>query len=300
MAKLKNSIQKNKMKKKTNCTNSTYPKNSIVSTNWQKLSETLKLHPVIEKKSNIFNMNKTKNNKSKQKNKSKSKNKIKLIQEEIWFDGVDKDLLNLPETSNKNNLLSRPEPQTSDITKAVAIDCEMVGVGDDGKESMLARVSIVNSQCYCIYDKYVKPRETVTDYRTSVSGIRPEDLENGEEFEVVQKEVYDILKQRILVGHAVHNDLKVLYLDHPKKKIRDTSKYKPFRKLTKGKTPSLKALAKEILKIQIQESEHNSVQDAQASMRLYTMHRKKWEYDLFKKRIDSSKKKKQIDKINKQ
>lgn len=31
----------------------------------------------------------------------------------------------------------------------------------------------------------------------------------GEEFEVVQKEVADLLKGRILVGHALHNDLKV-------------------------------------------------------------------------------------------
>lgn len=31
----------------------------------------------------------------------------------------------------------------------------------------------------------------------------------GEEFEVVQREVADLLKGRILVGHALHNDLKV-------------------------------------------------------------------------------------------
>lgn len=31
----------------------------------------------------------------------------------------------------------------------------------------------------------------------------------GEAFEVVQKEVADLLKGRILVGHALHNDLKV-------------------------------------------------------------------------------------------
>lgn len=32
---------------------------------------------------------------------------------------------------------------------------------------------------------------------------------SGEDFKVVQKEVSEILKGRILVGHAVHNDLKV-------------------------------------------------------------------------------------------
>lgn len=64
------------------------------------------------------------------------------------------------------------------MTKCVAMDCEMVGVGD-GKDSIIARVSIVNHYGSPVYDKFVKPRETVTDYRTYVSGIRPEHLENG-------------------------------------------------------------------------------------------------------------------------
>uniref|UniRef100_A0A3B5KQ81 Exonuclease domain-containing protein n=1 Tax=Xiphophorus couchianus TaxID=32473 RepID=A0A3B5KQ81_9TELE len=57
---------------------------------------------------------------------------------------------------------------------------EMVGVGPDGEESILARVSLVNKFGKCIYDKYVKPTEKVTDYRTAVSGIRPEDIKDGE------------------------------------------------------------------------------------------------------------------------
>jgi len=59
------------------------------------------------------------------------------------------------------------------------MDCEMVGVGDDGKESILARVSIVNQFGCCVYDKFVRPTERVTDYRTKVSGVRRTDLTNG-------------------------------------------------------------------------------------------------------------------------
>lgn len=55
----------------------------------------------------------------------------------------------------------------------------MVGVGMDGKESILARVSIVNHSGKVLYDKYVKPLEKVTDYRTQISGIRHCDLEKG-------------------------------------------------------------------------------------------------------------------------
>jgi len=65
------------------------------------------------------------------------------------------------------------------VTKVVGMDCEMVGVGDDGRDSILARVSIVNQYGRCIYDKFVKPTERVTDYRTKVSGVRRPDLLNG-------------------------------------------------------------------------------------------------------------------------
>lgn len=55
----------------------------------------------------------------------------------------------------------------------------MVGVGPQGEESVAARVSIVNRYGKCVYDKFIKPAEPVTDYRTEVSGVRPEDLRNG-------------------------------------------------------------------------------------------------------------------------
>ncbi|KAJ2992415.1 hypothetical protein NUW54_g7939 [Trametes sanguinea] len=92
--------------------------------------------------------------------------------------------------------------------KYVAIDCEMVGVGIDGEESALARVSLVNFYGAVLLDAFVRPRERVVDYRTQYSGIRPSDMVHAKSFEEVQKQVADLLEDRILVGHAVHNDLK--------------------------------------------------------------------------------------------
>ncbi|XP_063242404.1 RNA exonuclease 4 [Bacillus rossius redtenbacheri] len=171
------------------------------------------------------------------------------------------------------------------ITRHVAMDCEMVGVDDNGKESILARVSLVNKFGDCIYDKFVKPRETVTDYRTKYSGVRPRDLKDAEEFEVVQKEVAEILKGRILVGHALSNDFKVLFLSHPRKRIRDTSKFLPFRKLNNNRTPSLRKLASIVLGVTIQQGEHNSIIDANTSMQLYMLYRKDWEKELHMKKV---------------
>ncbi|KAG7199735.1 hypothetical protein KM043_000409 [Ampulex compressa] len=168
------------------------------------------------------------------------------------------------------------------LTKQIALDCEMVGIGD-GMESMIARVSLVNRHGYCVYDKYVKAREVVRDYRTAISGIQPHHLQNGEEFDVVQKEVAEILKGRILVGHALKHDLDVLFLSHPRKHLRDTSRYKVFRQLSRGNIPSLKKLANELLGCDIQTGEHSSVEDARAAMQLYMLYKNKWESELYSK-----------------
>lgn len=167
------------------------------------------------------------------------------------------------------------------LTKQIAMDCEMVGDEDDG--DMLARVSIVNNLGECIYDKYVKPTLPVANYRTWVSGIRPQDLQNGESLETVQKEVADIIKGRILVGHAIRNDLKVLFLSHPHRLIRDTQRYKPIKTLMNSKRPSLKKLASHVLGIEIQGGEHSSVEDAKATMQLYQLYQKQWEKDMYVK-----------------
>jgi RNA exonuclease 4 len=106
------------------------------------------------------------------------------------------------------------------IGKYIAMDCEMVGVGPastderTGKiitESSLARVSLVNYHGEIVMDAFVKQKERVTDYRTHVSGVRSKDLVGLSvlSLEDVQKRVADMLKGRILVGHAVFNDLKV-------------------------------------------------------------------------------------------
>ena len=76
----------------------------------------------------------------------------------------------------------------------------------------------------------------------------------AKDFPVVQKDVAELITGRVLVGHALHHDLKVvrelnsppstlvsclmwyslcqvLLLGHPKKDIRDTSEYELFRRL---------------------------------------------------------------------
>ncbi|XP_071445107.1 RNA exonuclease 4 isoform X2 [Hetaerina americana] len=186
-----------------------------------------------------------------------------------------------PKSLLKQNVIKsrKDDQQLSRLTQAVALDCEMVGI-HDGKENMLARVSIVNSHGQTVYDTFVKPTEPVVDYRTAVSGVRSQDLDKGVEFHIAQKTVATILKGRILVGHALRNDLGVLFLSHPRRNTRDTSRYGPFQEMVHSRRPSLKKLASEILGAQVQQGEHSSVEDARATMHLYNMYKKEWESSL--------------------
>lgn len=181
---------------------------------------------------------------------------------------------NQPLTKSARSRLKRKAKNN----RYLAMDCEMVGVGHNGQDDMLARVSIVNKNGEVLLDKHVKPRQPVTDYRTSVSGIRPHDIENGEDFKTVQEEVVRMLQGKILVGHALRNDLAVLNIKHPAAHIRDTSRYKPLCKLvSNGQTPSLKRVTMVLLGKEIQTGEHNSIEDARAAMSIYNLIAGDWE-----------------------
>lgn len=183
----------------------------------------------------------------------------------------------------------------SNLSKCLAIDCEMVGVGSQGRESVLARVTVVNAQGNCVYDTHVAVTQKVTDYRTHVSGIRPYHLKGAPSFDQVQQKVASLLKGRILVGHTLKSDMAALMLIHPKREIRDLTLYPPCchgglpalgvstasqAAPKRGGPKGLKVLAAEILGLEIQQGEHSSLEDARATMLIYQRFRKQWERDL--------------------
>jgi DNA polymerase III epsilon subunit-like protein len=197
--------------------------------------------------------------------------------------------------------------------KHVSLDCEMVGIGPGAYTSAVARVCILDWDGEIVLDTFVKVNEPVTDYRTFVSGIRKEDIESDSAMdrEKCRALVQSIIRGKILIGHALHNDLDVLNITHPSHQIRDTATYGPFmarcdmmyfspvRKgscgsLTESECSSttssgsehmnlrsrkLKDLALERLGmiIQTKGKEHSPVEDAYAALALYKLERIQWE-----------------------
>lgn len=204
------------------------------------------------------------------------------------------------DAEDANDILT-PHPDFPDIEnegvsetalpgKYVALDCEMVGIGPEpNRDSALARVSLVNYHGHQVYDSYVQmpPKVEVTDYRTAVSGIEPRHLRKdvARSFEEVRSDLKILLGGRILVGHAVKNDLDVLILKHDKRLIRDTSKFSKFRQLaTKvGWTPGLKMLTQKLLGVEIQTGAHSSVEDARATMALFRLEKDEFENEIRQK-----------------
>ena len=173
-----------------------------------------------------------------------------------------------------------------------ALDCEMVGVGEEGLDSAVARITIVNWENKVVLDTFVKVPVPVTDYRTYVSGIVAQDIESDKalSFEEARDTVTDIIRGKILIGHGLENDLGALGLTHPASDVRDTACYAPYmHKMVDSKSGALvvrprklRDLTREKLgrEIQLPGSPHCPIDDAVAAMDLYKVARYDWEKEL--------------------
>ena len=131
----------------------------------------------------------------------------------------------------------------------IALDCEMVGVGNN--QSKLARVSLTDWSGNVKLDLHVKV-ENVTDYRTEFSGITKEDLEDGICEEECIKQVKEQIKNKIIIGHDLKHDFKVLHMKPKPENVRDTANYTPLRKNYGDDSPLHKNLKPRKLKTLVQ------------------------------------------------
>jgi len=171
------------------------------------------------------------------------------------------------EELHKYSLFIELDRETSDYTPGlplVAIDCEMCRT-HVGLE--LTRISIIDDEENIIYDELVKPSNPIVDYLTEFSGITESDLAKVDtELSDVQQILKKWLTQStIIVGHSLENDLMAMKLIH--QRVIDTSVLFPNR----NSKHSLKYLCSRYLKVSIQISSHDSVQDATAALRLYKL-----------------------------
>ena len=141
-----------------------------------------------------------------------------------------------------------------------------------------------------LLDSFVQVPTKVTDFRTQWSGVLPKHLQSKKAMTVKEcrQQVTDLLHDKILVGHALKNDLDALMLTHSSEMIRDTAKYRPYQRLGgdgKYRPRKLRDLVAEHCDMTIQRpgESHDSVDDARAAMELFKASRVAWEAALERK-----------------
>ncbi|KAF0976275.1 hypothetical protein FDP41_004950 [Naegleria fowleri] len=202
-------------------------------------------------------------------------NKTKL--EDLLLSSDELSENNYPVFSSEEELTKSGYISTSNWQSAVkkhrllALDCEMC-LTKNGDE--LTRVTFVDENGQVVYDKLVKPKDPIIDYRTMFSGITKEMLENVQtSLEDVQKEMTEFISHdTILLGHSLENDLICLKICH--KRVIDTSvifltssnfgtKYKQSLKQL-----AMKYLSREIQLNNAEKIGHDSIEDALAALDL--------------------------------
>lgn len=143
----------------------------------------------------------------------------------------------------------------------LALDCEMAFTS---KGFEMVRLTIVDFfTCKTLFDEIVKPFGEIIDLNTAFSGIHEEDMQKAISYQETMDRILtkDLINgNSILIGHGLENDLNVMRIIH--NNIIDTA----ILYSTGRYKISLKNLTFETLSAKIQTGEHDSSQDAIATM----------------------------------
>lgn len=191
----------------------------------------------------------------------------------------------------------KPEERPQ-VGTPVALDTEFVDlekaeidVKADGSQEMirpsksgLARVSVLRGSGLHegdpFIDDYITIKETIVDYVTQYSGIKPGDLDprtsqhNLVPLKVAYKKLWLLLNLGcVFVGHGLASDFRKINIQVPKSQTVDTQYL--FFHPAKNRRLSLRYLAWAIFKEYIQEESpdvtegHDSIEDARMALRLW-------------------------------
>uniref|UniRef100_A0A1B6DAF0 Exonuclease domain-containing protein n=1 Tax=Clastoptera arizonana TaxID=38151 RepID=A0A1B6DAF0_9HEMI len=172
--------------------------------------------------------------------------------------------------------------------QAYAIFCETVKGKrqDGGSMDMLAKVVVVDSNGATVYQKMITPEGPILDYRSSATNLYPSNFTNTVPINNEREKLAALLRGRVLVGHGLSRDLKLIGLKHPYMLRRDTSTYDRFHR---GLAPIHCSTLKDIAEHFLDKTNLQGPQDpANTAMQLYLQYRRDW--DLHgKKKAESSK-----------
>lgn len=196
---------------------------------------------------------------------------------------------------NRNAAIGlQPDEDAPGKGTVLALDCEFVMVsreeadilGDGSREVVvparmaLARVSVIRGygrlHGRALIDDYVAVRENVVDYLTRFSGLVEGDLQVGRSRYTVSslKSVYKRLRCLVdagcvFVGHGLKSDFRIINFVVPPEQVIDTvTMFRQGQRRLLG----LRFLSHALLREDIQSETHDSIEDANAALRLYELY----------------------------
>ena len=96
----------------------------------------------------------------------------------------------------------------------IALDVECVATGKRHDDRDVCLVAVVDYNENVILKKKIKPEKPIVSYLTPLTGVRRGDLDDGERFSVVLREVKALLgPDVVLVGQGVASDINWLQLE---------------------------------------------------------------------------------------
>ena len=117
----------------------------------------------------------------------------------------------------------------------------------------------------------VKPEKPIIDYRTRFSGLKEGELDHAPPYKgAIQARVRELLGGKIIIGHDLINDFKVLFdstSEYPRTTV-DTAKTPFFQQYGPMQPRSLAKLTHEFLGEQIQTEGHDAAVDAGKTLEL--------------------------------
>ena len=215
-----------------------------------------------------------------------------------WRNAIDTSVLyrSPAQPALKDTYQFRPlSPQEALPNKGVhvAIDAEFVrllreeiDVGPTGIRSMtrparsgLARVSVLRADGHDrelpFIDDYISIDEPIDDHLTKWSGLHEGDLTPGKSrYTLVNlKDVYKKLWVLVnlgcsFIGHGLSSDLRIINIHVPEAQLIDTQELFSLGSRTQRKL-SLRFLAWAVLQEDIQQDNHDSIEDARTALRLW-------------------------------
>ncbi|KAK0641099.1 ubiquitin carboxyl-terminal hydrolase-domain-containing protein [Cercophora newfieldiana] len=193
----------------------------------------------------------------------------------------------------------------------VALDAEFVSLkspeiqmNSDGemetirpRAHALARVSVMrgtgDKEGVPFIDDYIAIKETVVDYLTKFSGVTAADLDhrvskhNLVSLKIAYKKLWVLLNLGCkFLGHGLKQDFRVINLQVPRAQVIDTIEL--FFLPARYRRLSLKWLAYHILREDVQQGNHDSVEDACTALKLYKKYQEFNDAGIFKAILDET------------